>query len=141
MGDPTTFNLPAFLAWIAMGGGASAIVSWLCERWTWYQVQPADRKSLYMLLATAALAILAKVLVDYLPAEVIQVATPYIAILVSIVSVWATGQGFHLLQRKSTKIERPPHPGDTGSSATTQVAIDGDITRSNVITAGRDIKN
>ncbi len=103
MGDPTAFNLPAFLVWIAAGGGASAIVSWLAERWPWYQAQPADRKSLYMLLATAILAILAKVLVDYLPVVVIQAATPYIAILVSIVSAWATSQGFHMLQKNSSK--------------------------------------
>ena len=141
MGDPTTFNLPAFLIWIAMGGGASAIVSWLCERWPWYQAQPSDRKSLYMLLATAVLAILAKVLVDYLPADIIAAATPYIAILVSIVSVWATGQGFHMLQKHSTKIEPPSPGGNITTTAGASVSIGGAVTRSDAITAGRDIKN
>ncbi len=141
MGDPTTFNLPAFLIWIAMGGGASAIVSWLCERWPWYQSQQAGRKSLYMLLATAVLAILAKVLVDYLPVEIIQAATPYIAILVSIVSVWATGQGFHALQKNSVKTGLPPAGGNAITESNARVNVGGDVTNSDVIAAGRDIKN
>ena len=132
------FNLPSFLLWIATGGGAAAIVSWLCERWGWYQAQAPERKSWLMLLMTAGGAIGAKLLIDYLPPNIIDAAAPYVAIIVSIVGAWATSQGVHKLQKNAAK-EFPPGTNEEPTN-TAHVDIDGNVSRSNVITAGRDIK-
>lgn len=136
MVDVTTFNLPAFLTWIAAGGGAAVIVSFLAERWDWFQSQEPSRKSLYMLIANAVLAILAKLLVDVLPDTFIQSITPYVAILAAIISSWASSQGFHLLQRNAAKVKSELTP-DQGASG--RVGIGGDVVRSNVISGGRDV--
>ncbi len=104
---PGQFSLSSFLLWIATGGGAAGIVSWLCERWGWYKAQAPERKSWMMLLMTAGAAIGAKLLVDFLPPNIIEAAAPYVAILVSIVGAWATSQGFHKIEKNAAEKTKP----------------------------------
>ena len=69
------------LLWIATGGGAALIFSWVAERWAFYQaLSPAWKQILYY-LGVALLACLAYAGVQYIPADVIALIDPYVKIV------------------------------------------------------------
>lgn len=93
-------ELQEFLLWMAGGLGASFIVSYLAERWEWFQTLSKDAKQLYSTVASAVLAILAYVTYTYVPAEVWVVLSPYWQIIVGVVTVNYGTQVFHAFDRK-----------------------------------------
>jgi len=96
-------DLSSLLLWIATGGGAAAVVSWIAMRWVWFQAQPGDRKSLMILMSTTVMAVLAKLLIDLLPADIITTLSPYVTVLIAVFSTWAASQGAYKLQKAARK--------------------------------------
>jgi hypothetical protein len=92
-------NLNDFLVWLT-GGGAIIAISWLFERWAWFQAQTANLKQMLVFGSSAALSIGAWAVVTYVPADVLSQIAPVFAILAAtFVSVFL-GQMFHAIVKK-----------------------------------------
>jgi len=99
-------NITAFIVWLGSGPGIVAILSFVVERWGWFQKQTSKTRmaitwGLAFLLPQISLAVLD--LVGYIPAEAwSKMETHFQAILVS-VSVIASllaSEGAHAIDKR-----------------------------------------
>lgn len=138
----TPSDFASLLTWLIAGGGASAVVSWLAERSTWFQGLDARAKWVLMVVASCLIAIVAKLLLDFLPAQVFSAIEPYATVIIIIVSTYLTGQAAHGIDKSLTaarvnKSVKQIIDLDVGSS---QVKVGGDVESSTILSAGRDAK-
>jgi len=88
-------EIKEFLVWVASGLGATSVFSYFAERWAWFQKLATDTKKLVSTVSASVLAILAYVIVTYVPAEVWVVLSPYWQIVVGVVVINYGTQVFH----------------------------------------------
>ena len=91
------------LVWIMGGLGSTVIVSYLVERWTWFQNLRSDVKKLYSTLAATVLSLVAFAVYTYVPAEVWVVLTPWWQIVVGVFAVNYGMEIFHYFDKKLSK--------------------------------------
>lgn len=91
--------LEDFLLWLVASGGSIAVVSWVFERLKWFQDQPSTTKDYIIFLASIVVGILAQLGLTYLPKEVIEVLTPYFAVVYSIFGTVFLAKGFHKVDK------------------------------------------
>ena len=83
------------LTWLFGGLGASLVVSYIFERWNWFQRQSFDLKKLLTTISASVLAILAFIVFTYVPPEFWVSISPYWQIIVAIVTTNYGTQVFH----------------------------------------------
>jgi hypothetical protein len=130
-------DLSSLLTWIGAGGGAMIVVSWLCNRWAWFLAQEGDRKSLIILGFSIIAAVVAKLLLSYLPAGVIAWLSPLVAAAISVFSIWQASQASYTLQKSARKTVT--QAGEVSTAAKVGVSVGGNVTRSDVIAANGDV--
>lgn len=100
--------LPDFLellagpvGWVLLG----ALVSMALARWSWYNVQPHEIKTVLPILIAALLSIGARLLLVYVPVQVWEVLEPYWFIIAGTVMTWLGSQGWYQLAVRSVEVE------------------------------------
>lgn len=88
-----------FLKFLIFGGGSVAVVSFLGERWAFFQTLIPEKKQFYSFLASALIGIGAYSVLTYAPISFIDGATPFFMIVSSIFGVYYLGQKFHLADK------------------------------------------
>lgn len=89
------FNVEEFLKYLIFGGGSVATVSFLGERWAWFQLFEKEAKRFYSFVASALIGIGAYAFLTYAPAGTIEMLTPYFMIVSSVFGTHYLGQAFH----------------------------------------------
>lgn len=94
-------NLNDFLVWLANSGGSIIVLSWIAERWAWFQAQKPDAKQ-YMFFGGSVLVSAASYTVlHYVPASILTMLTPWFGLVyASFVTVFIS-KAFHALDKKS----------------------------------------
>lgn len=88
-------ELKEFLIWLGSSGGNVVIVSWLIERWSWYQSQTKENKD-YLFLGFAFLvSVAAFVVLKYVPANILNEMAPYFGMFYVTFSSIFIGKQFH----------------------------------------------
>lgn len=90
------------LIWLT-GSGAVIAVSWLCERWSWFQAQGSEIKKWIMYGASAVIAIAALLIQQYVPVETLELVAPYVTVLISIFGMIFLNQAGHVLDPARTR--------------------------------------
>jgi uncharacterized membrane protein YfcA len=90
-----------FLAWLVNSGGAIVVVSFIFERWNWYQAQPPDIKQYLFFGACVVVSVFGFLGLTYIPPEVIQQIAPYFGILYSTFLAIFVGTKFHQEDKKT----------------------------------------
>jgi hypothetical protein len=90
------------LIWLASGGAVIA-VSWLCERWAWFQAQSSDVKKWIQYGASAVVAIAALLIQQYVSMETLELIAPYVTVLISIFGMIFLNQASHSLDPARTR--------------------------------------
>jgi hypothetical protein len=91
-------NFNDLLTWL-VGGGAIIAVSWLFERWAWFQSLAAGSKQFLTYGASVVLAVGAWAVVTYVsPAVLAQLAPVFSILITTFVSIFL-GQGFHAVDK------------------------------------------
>lgn len=88
-------SIQEFVLWLAGGLGSTFVFSYIAERWAWFQSLKADTKTLVSTIGASVLAVLAYVVITYVPAEVWVLLSPYWQIIVGVVTVNYGQQVFH----------------------------------------------
>lgn len=95
-------GLEDFMVWLTAGGSVIA-VSWICERWAWFQAQPSERKKWLQYGLSTLIGIVALLVQTYVPASVITALTPYFAVIVGVFSMVFLNQAAHTLDPLRTR--------------------------------------
>jgi hypothetical protein len=88
-----------FLQWLASGLGANVVVSFLVERWPWFQNLASDTKKFLSIVGTAVIALAAYGIMIYVPATFWASINPYWQIIVAVVGMFVGTQVFHKFDR------------------------------------------
>lgn len=88
-----------FLQWLASGLGANVVVSYLAERWAWFQSLTSEGRKWISAVFTALVAIAAYAVLTYVPADFWVLISPYWQIVVAVAGMYVGTQVFHGLDR------------------------------------------
>jgi hypothetical protein len=88
-------SLSNFLLWMVTGGSVIA-VSWLCERWKWFQAQTPDNKKYIQYGASALLGIAALLVQNYVTTAILELMQPYFAVLAAVFGMLFLNQAAHV---------------------------------------------
>jgi hypothetical protein len=92
--------LTDFLVWLVAGGSLIA-VSWLFERFAWFQnVSSAARENI-MFVVCAALSCGAYAVQTYVPVATLDLLAPWFGIIAAVFGMIFISKGFHALDKKS----------------------------------------
>ena len=95
-------NLIDFLTWIVYGGGGAIAVSWILEKMPWYQEKPSGVKQNIYFGIVSVFTLIIYAILNYVPAEVLAMLTPWFGIIaVTFVNVYI-GTGFHRASKATT---------------------------------------
>jgi len=83
------------LKWILYAGGAVMIVSWVAERWPWFQALASDVKKILSITVSCALALGGYALLLYVPPEFWVQIDPWIKLVLGVASSYGIGQVVH----------------------------------------------
>lgn len=86
------------LLWIATGGGAALIFSYLAERSDAYQALPPEWKQIAYYFGVAVLSVIAYAGVQFIPADVITAIDPYVKVVVVALGLGVGGTLWHRLK-------------------------------------------
>ncbi len=91
-------SLYEFLVWLVSGGSIVA-VSWLCERWAWFQKQTPDVKEYFVYGMSVALSISAYCVNTFVDPAILEKLAPIFAIAsATFISIFI-GKLFHKVDR------------------------------------------
>lgn len=88
-------DLTQFLTWLITSAGASAVASFLLERWPAFQRQPSDSKPWIVYIASVALALTAYAVQTYVPAAVLAQLQPVFVIIAGLTVPFVASQFAH----------------------------------------------
>jgi hypothetical protein len=88
-------NLNQFLLWLASGGGAAIVLAFVLERIPAFCVLSSDMKSWINLGGTVVLAMLAYVVLTYVPANILDAVAPFFTVVAAVFVSWLAGQAAH----------------------------------------------
>lgn len=92
-------ELGMFLQWLLASGGSVSVVSWICERWDYFQKQTADVKEYIFTGLAAAISVGAYVVITYVPAAILALIAPYFLIVSGIFITVIVGKMFHKIDK------------------------------------------
>lgn len=92
--------LSDFLVWLFAGGGSIAVISWIMERVKWFQTLTSEAREWLMFALSTVVGVGAYVVVNYVPAETLELVSPYFAIVASIFGVVFLGKAFHKVDKR-----------------------------------------
>lgn len=96
-------TLNEFLVWLS-SGGSIVFVSWIAERWAWFQAQTKEAKQWLIYGSSVGLSFIAYTVSTYASPELLSQLAPFFTIMsVSFVSIFL-GQAFHYFN-KDKKVE------------------------------------
>lgn len=87
------------LNWVIGAGGSIIMASWILERIVWFQNQISSVKEVIFFVLSSVFGVGAYLIVLYVPAEAIEVVSPYFGILFSIFSTVFIGEMFHKIDK------------------------------------------
>ena len=93
-------TIDQLLAWLVNSGGSIVVVSWLAERFPWYQAQEAGKKETYFFLACLGVSMISYLALTYLPPSFITAISPYFTILYGTFGALFLGNTFHKTDKK-----------------------------------------
>ncbi len=93
-------TLAAFLTWLGTAAAASAVLALLAEAIPGWATLKANVKRLIVFGLSVLLGVGSKLLVQYVPAGVIEAAEPYYQIILSALAIMLMSQPFHVLLNK-----------------------------------------
>lgn len=83
------------LQWLLGSGGVVIAVSWIVERWAWFQAKAANVKEWLFFGFTAIVWVAAYLVVTYVPATVIAAIQPYFLGVSGLFITVVVGKLFH----------------------------------------------
>jgi len=89
-------GLTEVLGVLASGVGAGFVLAFLAEKVAWFQALPADKKNIVIMALSLGLPVLARVLLQVVPAEVWVAIEPYWHALAAGFVGWAGSQAAYL---------------------------------------------
>jgi len=96
-------SIQDLLVWLMGGLGSSAVVSYLAERWAWFQSLAPEVKKLYKTVGASVVAILAFLANQYVPVEVWNSLSPYWQLILGVIAVNYGVEVFHWFDKKLVK--------------------------------------
>lgn len=88
-------TLNEFLMWLFGNGGNVIVVSWVCERWPWFQSLTPDKKKMAYFLFAAVISCVSYGIITYVPENIMQELTVWFGLLYgTFISVFF-GEMFH----------------------------------------------
>lgn len=98
-------SLNEFLVWLS-SGGSIVFVSWIAERWAWFQSLGKEAKQWFIYGSSVILSFVAYSVVTFVSPEVLAQLAPFFTILsATFVSVFL-GQAFHFMSNKPKQEEK-----------------------------------
>jgi hypothetical protein len=98
-------NLNDFLSWLVYSGGSIIAVSWVLEQVNWYKEQSPQLKKWVFFGLSAVVSVTALLVVNFVPAQVLQAIAPYFAaIAITFVNVFL-GEVFHTATKEKAPVE------------------------------------
>jgi hypothetical protein len=99
--EETFQDLGGFLIWLTGGGGA-LLVSFLAERWDWFQSQTPKVKQFLMIVIPSLLGIGALTITTFVPPEIIAQASPYFMVVVTVITYVLGTKAFHIVDKNNS---------------------------------------
>lgn len=96
-------TIPEFLMWIAGGLGSTLIVSYIAERWVWFQSLRSEVKKVYSTAFASVLSLLAFAVYTYVPAEFWVMLSPWWQIVLGVITVNYGMELFHYFDKQLVK--------------------------------------
>ena len=93
-------NFVEFLMWLASSGGSAVALSWMFERWPFFQGLDAKVKDAIYKVSTSLLVAIAGLSLSYMPSEWLVFVNPIFAALYAIVGALIVGEKFHMFDKK-----------------------------------------
>ena len=98
--EPVTgITSSALFSWLLGSGGLILILSWLVERWAWYQAQNPDWKKVLFILGVVVLGSVVHALQLYVPAAIWALIDPWFQFISGLVILGAGAMGLHQLTK------------------------------------------
>lgn len=96
-------TLTSFLLWLASGGGATVVASFILERLAWYQAKSSTEKQWWFFGSASSLSVAAYCFITYMPAEILSAIAPFFALVASIFASVFLGTLFHQYDKQEPK--------------------------------------
>ena len=93
-------ELTEFMTWLGSGVGALMAFSFLAELSPAWQNLPAKNKRFWSKLGAVVIALLAFLVLNFVPVETIALIDPYFKVIVGVLVMDAGAQGFHQVSKK-----------------------------------------
>lgn len=87
------------LVWLMSAAGAIACVSWAFERMSWFQNLSSEAKEWTMFAGSALVALAARAVVVYVPADMLTQIAPWFEMVVAIFVTLFLSKGFHKVDK------------------------------------------
>lgn len=94
-------TLPNVFELLAQGIGVGAVLAFLFERFAWFDGLTSDTRWWVIFGFSLGLPLLARLVLQFVPPEVLAVIDPYWHALAAGFLTWAASQGAHMLQKSS----------------------------------------
>lgn len=94
-------TLQDFLVWLAAGGGSVALLSWIAERVAWFQTLTSENRKYAMIAGSVVIAIVAKLLLDFVPQTAIDIAAPYFGVAYGVILIYLQNQVAHRIDTQA----------------------------------------
>jgi len=88
-----------FLPWLIAGGSIVA-VSWLFERFAWFQNVSSTARENIMFVSCAALSCAAYAVQTFVPVVTLDLLAPWFGIIAGIFALIFVSKGFHAIDKK-----------------------------------------
>ncbi len=86
-------------AWLLGSGGLIIMLSWLVERWAWYQKQTPDLKKILFIAGVVILGSIVHALQLYVPANAWSAIDPWFQFVSGLIVLGAGAMGYHQLTK------------------------------------------
>lgn len=93
-------DIAGLFSWLMDSGGLVIVLSWLVERWAWYQKQTPDWKKFLFILGVVILGGIVHALQIYVPATVWAQINPWFNYISGLIIVGAGAMGYHKLTKQ-----------------------------------------
>jgi hypothetical protein len=93
-------SLSEFLVWLT-GAGSIVAVSFLAERWPWFQTLAAEQKKMFMFGACIVLSLGAFAVRTFVPPEILAQLAPWFGVISSVFAAVFLSETFHAVDKKT----------------------------------------
>jgi hypothetical protein len=90
---------------MATAAGVGAVIAFLFERFAWFQALTGEGRNVVIIGLCVGLPLVARLLIEFVPASVWDVAEPYWQTVAAGFLVWASSQAAHKLQSTAARLK------------------------------------